>query len=359
MRQHKRLFIIVMTVGLLLVVATGAIAQTGDNPLPQPASDQYLVSGQIQNATTDQAAAEPLTVELHAFDSSFTRTETIETTSDEDGRFQFTLDAIEPDWVYMTTVTYGGLEYSSDIGRLNGDQPTLDLPLTVFEQTMDETAVSLNQLHITVALMGEQVRVSELYTFDNKETAVFVGASGTTDEGTVRLALPDVAQSPDFQRGFGGDNFFPANEILQTDAGWADTLPLRPGPGSLTLLVNYVVPSQGNLQLTRSLPYDTHNVTLVVPDGLAPGSAWQQDPSRMTGSGVTTSFSLASLTAGETLDIRLEGQPAALAAPGGSALSPWLAAAGVLLLVGLAAGRMVYLRRQNGETALKPEGVIY
>src|SRR5690606_28937627 len=99
-------------------------------------------------------------------------------------------------------------------------------------------------LHIIVQFGNGLVQVSELYQFSQNATVVYVGETGFSSDGTVRIAVPPDAGDPSFDRSFGGmESFFPADSVIPTGANeWSDTAPLRPGPGSLSLLVRYTMP---------------------------------------------------------------------------------------------------------------------
>src|SRR5690606_13840763 len=113
--------------------------------------------------------------------------------------------------------------------------------------------------------IGQQVQVSELYSFANGGTAVFTGSSAA---GGIEIALPAAAQTPTFERGMGPNSgYFPANDVVAQDGRWVDTTPLRPGPNSLTLRVTYQLPA-AKLDLSRVLPYPTNSVLIRVPDDL-------------------------------------------------------------------------------------------
>lgn len=306
---------------------------------------EATVTGSVRNATTGTAVSGPLTVQLHAFDSAFTRTESMTAQLDENGRFQFDLKDKPADWVYMATLSYEGIEYSSDIARLSSAGAVVDLPIQVYNQINTPDAIEISQLHVSLTFTGGQLQVSELYSFNNNSTAVFVGESGDFNQGTARILLPDNAQNVQFMRGFGGtDNFFPAEEVIQTANGWADTIPMRPGANSLTLLVNYTLPYADGMTIAHAVPYDTGMVLAALPDNgvVFGGDGWQQGTTQMTAAGTATlNYTLGDVPANGVVSFSLSGQPT-----GGSGNTSWLIGGGVLLAVLAMVGRFVWLRRQ-------------
>lgn len=330
--------------------------QDEDAMMRPPSLGQGVISGVVRNGSTGEPVTGSLEATLHAYNGSFTQADTFTTTLDADGRYQFQLDELPADWVYMTTLSYQGLEYTSDIGRLAPGVPALELPLTVFEQSTDAEAVTISQLHITVQYLDNELQVGELYSFNNNQTAVFVGERGDYTQGTVNVFLPEGAVDASFQRGFGQDNaFFPANEFIETSDGWADTLPLRPGPNTLTLLVTYRLPYRDGMIFAHPLPYATDSVNLVLPDGMEVSDRkWTDQGSQATASGVVRSFVRTSIAAGQMFEASLTGKPSgalsALASSSGDPSTQIAVGIGALLLVTAVGGRMVYFKRKRAET---------
>jgi hypothetical protein len=212
-------------------------------------------------------------------------------------------------------------------------------------------------MHIILVFDQNQVVVNELYVVGNNEAAVFVGETGDPEEGTFQLTIPDGAEQPSFQRGFGSvDSFVPATEVIQTDAGWADTLPLRPGMGSLTMLVQYALPYDDDLSISRPVNYDTNNVNLVVPEvgvSLAEGDGWVSGGSQTMEGGTVTSYAQMNIPAGQELVMNLEGRPrigntATANLVGGNTLELVIGLGAAALVIGIAA---VVIRRWR----LEPE----
>jgi hypothetical protein len=59
------------------------------------------------------------------------------TTLDTSGQYGFELTMAPPDLIYVVTVTYEGINYGSDFGRVERDQPVLELPVMVYDPTSD------------------------------------------------------------------------------------------------------------------------------------------------------------------------------------------------------------------------------
>ncbi len=314
------------------------------------------ISGYVQNGTFDSRFEGEMVVTLHVFNSSYTETNVMTTTLATDGSYTFSLTDMPTDWVYMTSVTFQGLEFTSDIGRFDSESVTLGLPITVYESTNDSDGVTIDQLHVSLTFVDGQMQVSELYTFDNRQTAVYIGTTNNLENGTIQVALPEGATNPIFERGMGpASGFFPANEFFQSGKNWLDTLPLRPGSNSLTLRVSYQLPYQNELQLSHALPYDTENIVLTMPEnGVSFDAAqWQQEATRSTvDNGLLRSYSRTNFDANGTINIPLSGQVETgadlqTAVSSTNPSTEWSIGIGLLLLL-IAVGTRLRLTRGKG-----------
>jgi len=321
-------------------------------PLPTAvaqSTQSVSIVGTVHNGTIDAPAQAGTEVILRAYNSSYTTAETMTTTLNRDGRFQFTLTDKPTDWFYLVSTDYQDLTFSSDIAAMSGSQP-LDLSLTIYEKTSDPASVRIDQVTLALTTVGQQVQVSELYTFANGGTAVFTGSS---DAGGVEIPLPNAALAPTFERGMGPNSgYFPANEVVQRNGRWYDTNPLRPGPNSLTLRVTYQLPASQSLDLSRELPYVTHAATVAVPDDgpqfVAAG--WQQQPTQSMGQrGAVLTYGLSDLEKSSQLTILFSGT--AVSQQTVTNAGAWFLSLAILLLAAFAALRLLR-PKPSGTSAL-------
>lgn len=279
------------------------------------------IAGVLVNGTTGERlpGAE---MTLRAFTPDFTQTLTLTATTDANGNYRFDLTDVPPDWVFLVNTAYNGLNFSSGADQLSRRSTALDLPVTVYEQTTDPAAPGIGQLHMVIEFIEDRLQVSELYIFNNNRNAVFIGESGDPAQGTVEIALPAGAENLSFQRSFGSlSNFLPADDFIQTERGWADTMPLRAGPGALSLLVRYTLPFSSGMTLAHPLYYDTTTSTLILPDNgvSVSNEPWTRQPSQQFGQNETfLNYSRAGLTAGEAIAVQLQGRPRVVAGTDGT-----------------------------------------
>jgi mono/diheme cytochrome c family protein len=276
--------------------------------------EEATVIGNIVNGTTGESFFEENAVaELRAYNQGLQETLVLTTPIDIEGGFLFELTDVPQDQFYRVSVFYNGVEFGSDFGGLTPTDPELELPITVFETSTDPTTLSIERLHQILSFFEGGVSVNELYVVNNNSETVYIGESGNADEGTFEMVLPGDAQEISFQRAFGSlDEFIPANELVFTGRGWADTFPLRPGPSSVILLASYVLPYEDGVTISHPILYSTSAVNLVVPDAgvaLTDEEEWVDMGQRSMGSINVSNFGKSDLPAGSVLTVNLEGEP--------------------------------------------------
>jgi mono/diheme cytochrome c family protein len=326
------------------------------------------ISGLVMNGSTGEALATG-TVLLRAFTADLQEAATMTTEVGEDGRFSFDLTDVSPDWVYLASTDFGDLSFSSNPDRLERRTPELDMPITVYETTSDPAAVNIDQVHMLLDFADDRLLVTEIYVLSNREPAVFVGASGNPDEGTFEIRLPEGAENVEFQRSFRSfESFLPATEVMPTDAGYADTVPIRPGDGAMNLLVTYDMAFEDGMVFEHPLAYAAANATAVLPEAGVElqGDGWEsQGAQQMGNAGTVLSYARPGLAAGESLNFVLNGRPSVPAAArvGGSGAGGGINETAALLLGGtiflaVLGGGAYMLNSWRGEEADEPEADV-
>ncbi len=310
--------------------------------------DAATITGIVTNATSGAAVGD-VSAQLRAFSPAIQEMLALTETVGTDGSFEFTVNDVAEDWVYLVNVTYEGLNYSSEVGQISPENSSLDLPVTVYDQTTDASSISIAQVHVVFDFPSTDVlQVTELYVFNNSGTAVFVGESGNPDEGVARINVPANAENLNFQRAFNAmDSFIPATEVIPVGDSYADTIALRPGRSNSSLVVNFTLPYDAGAEMAHSLSYPANSVTLILPDAgvnLLNADEWTEQAQDTT-SGMFFSYIKREVAAGTTLDVALEGEPEAITSTMGSSTvatprnqSTELIIGGIaLVLVGIAA----------------------
>lgn len=325
-----------------------------------------MIRGLVTNGSLAEPPGEAITVTLNAFTPDFQVVLTQTAAIEQDGSFQFLVSDVPPDLFYVVTALYGGVQFGSDFGELERGNPELELPFTVYDSTTDPIGVNIAQMHVILDFADDRLRVSELYQFGNNSLQVYAGPTGDPDEGTVEIMVPEGAQNLQFNHTFGSvENLLPTDSIVQTENGWADTLPVRPGLASLNLLVRYELPYDGGVSFSHPVGYEVADMNMVMADAgvqLQNDGSWTDGGSQLMGEQAFLTFTQTAVPAGSNISVSLEGDPQ-VTAPGGSAVAPprnttteLLFGAGLLLLVVASIGYYVNLRRQHRRG--EPEAVV-
>ncbi len=313
-----------------------------------------VISGQVINGTTVEPLAEgSVTLRGFTFDLEEIVNQTAEL--DAEGKFEFTVTDVLPDLVYIADVEYGDLSFNSNADQLTRVNPTLELPVIVYETTTDVSGINIAQLHVIFNLAEGELQVSEFYVFNNEDTAVFVGETGNVDDGVIKISLPAGAENISFQRAFGGfDRFVPAGEVIQTETGWSDTIPIQPGTASANLLVSYTLPYEDGLRLAHPIAYPINAASAMIPDvGVEfAGDNWVAQGGQTTSSGNILSYVNADTSNVDTLNITLSGKPQVIQDAQGNALivrdqNRELVIGSIVFLLALAIAGVVLYRWQH------------
>jgi hypothetical protein len=226
----------------------------------------------------------------------------VTTTLKADGTFQF--DDIDPSArvQYEPMAVYNNIAYFGDLDTaivLSAERPEADVNITIYETTEDPSDIRIERLHIVLDFVPGQVQVAELYILSNDGEQAY---GGTLEGGTLPLTEPPNAIS--FQPG--GD---PGRYLSLAD-GIADTMPIPPGQGTMESVIVYELAYDGELELSRPLPFDVSKVNVFLPaqagievsgDGIRSGEPFQSQGALMD------TFLADDLAAGEKLVLRLSG----------------------------------------------------
>jgi mono/diheme cytochrome c family protein len=324
------------------------------------------VSGQVINGSDNEPLTGGAEARLRAFTPELDVALDLTAPVDTDGFYQFDLEnEASPGWFYRVTVLHNGLEFNSNFDQLSRQNPALTLPVTVFDVTTDSQAIRIDQLHIIVDFIPGYIRVGQLYSFSNTAAAVYVGPTGDAANGSITISLPANAEDVFFERALGGmEQFVPVNEIIFTGSGYAYTLPLRPGQGSLNLLVQYVAPYESSVTLRHALPYDTQNINMVLPADsslrLRGDGDWREMEQAQFGQGTFRTYSGAPRSAGSEFVLSLSGRPSLVLGADGQPLAERdqtveLLLGGAALLLVIAAVAFFWQRQQQATAVATDE----
>lgn len=301
-----------------------------------PPPNQVTIQAQVVNGTAGMPAPPNLPITLYALDAGletviFTRT----TTADANGLVRFygldpTLDAI-----YALVADYQGAIYFSDPQRLPAAQLTLTLPLTIYESTTDASVIRIDQLHLILDVRQDSLLIEQVWVVSNISDRTFLNEDGTS----LLVAVPPDATEIRF------DSNEPFERYITVPNGFADTEAVRPGYRSHQILFSFVLPYNGqSLDVTLPLDYQAQNINLLMPDvGVRLSSDQLAAAGVRQAQGMTYQvFGAQAIAAGQSISFRLSRAASATA----SYNSSWVIAGGMLVLIAVLAGALIWRRRQ-------------
>jgi hypothetical protein len=220
-----------------------------------------VVEGKLVNGTADgQDPGSGLTVLLRVYRGELEE-DTLETTTDAEGRFRF--DGLDTDasLEYWPEAVYGGVSFSSAEPLQFGGEPiTVSTTITVYETTDDDSAIRLGSVHIIAESFGQVLRISEIHLLGNTGDRVYVGPDGDAGQGeTIFVPLPEQGVGVAFGEGVAADRF------VEVEGGLADTAPVLPGSESSLIFFSYHLMVTGEtVPLERRFSYPVTSLNILV-----------------------------------------------------------------------------------------------
>ncbi len=259
------------------------------------------VVGQVINGSEGGEIPEGLEITLHGFDAQQQVLQE-STTVGKDGTFRFEgLDPV-PGRLFVVSAEYGGVLYGSEVGHLMQGEP-VELPLTIYENTTDASELRVERLHLLFDFPAEGVmQVIELWLISNTGDRTITAAEGET---TYEVSLPEGAANLRFEDDVLGGRY------RETENGFADTVPVRPGSNVVQLVFSFELPYEKRLDFEQPLNYPVDSVVILVPEGgpQVSGEGVQDLGLReITGTNVQN-YSAGPYEAGEVLKVSLRGRP--------------------------------------------------
>jgi mono/diheme cytochrome c family protein len=313
---------------------TGTVAPSGEPRLETPAAatpslaPTGRIEGTIVNGTAGGSVPGGLEVTLHGLDGE-TEVVTETTTADASGSFTFNVPELVPGRLFVATVEHQGELYASEVAHLTGDEPSVSLPVTIFETTTDASAAQVDRLHLLVSIPGEGVlQVVELWILSNSGDRTIVppeggrGLGGTLPEGVAQLSFDEATPGERYE--VAGRDFY-------------DRRGLPPGVGTGEWVFSYVLAYDRRLDLERTTPYPIGSIVLIVPEGMSVTADGLVDTGSrdLQGESLHT-YSLGPIVGGGKVSLRLSGTGRS-----GTTVAPareWILGVAVLGVALIAAG---------------------
>ncbi len=236
--------------------------ENGFDPAPVVGSgDQKLISisGSVTNKTGGSIPPD-LQVVLYAFDQMhIVNTTTVEI--ELDGTYTFLNQVVETDQNIVATIDYLGITYSSDVIAGVTAQDHIDLPIEIFETDAQSSGLMVDRLHYFFErLDAATIRVVELYVISNQ--SLYTKIAQMEGGAVITFNIPKNAKNLVIQEGEIGKRF------IETDNGFGDTFPIKPGEELYQVLYSYTLPFQKKIELSNKISLDTNALVILVPQDL-------------------------------------------------------------------------------------------
>lgn len=303
------------------------------------------ITGALVNAS-DEMLKNPIEITLHGFDQmNIILTQT--TTVSADGVYAFDNVEMPEGRIFLTTVDYGGITYGSEVATVGPEPQDFDLPIEIFETSTDLGKLSVDRLHFFFEFLGpEIVRVVELYIVSNPTQNTIVAPEG--EQAVLRFTVPEGAANLEIQDGSIGERY------VQTEDGFADTAPIRPGMGNYQVLFSYEMPYSKKLELVRKMQLATNAVVILVPEnGLEiKGDTLEDAGTRDVQGTLYRLFNGSTMQAGDDLKLTITGKMVGEELNNTSGVLIGIGALGVVLVL---AGVWLYRRNAASQEEVELE----
>ncbi len=303
--------------------------------------ENFAIQGKLtMPASSSLAAGTSVTLETY---DNMQLSSAVDAAVNEDGSFTFENVEAEVGRVYLVTLTYGGVLYSSDpihmTDVVSGQPVAIEIPIA--DTTTDSSLLMIDRMHIFFDFPTDTqtLQVVELYIIDNPTDRVMVSPDGQTP--VVSYELPEGALNLAFQDGQIGERF------VLTETGFGDNEPIPPGAG-FQVLFAYELPytNKAKFDLPISLPVQA--AVVMVPEGLKLKSDQliSSGPTTMQGMSIEV-FTASNLSGGTALSLNLSGRPGMGTTSGTE--NNWIALVigGVALAAALGGAGWFILRRRT------------
>jgi mono/diheme cytochrome c family protein len=308
----------------------------------EPTAQVGRIEGQISNGTPGGARPGALDVTIVGFDSDqpvFNQ----DVTADSDGSYSVEGLEIVPGRIYGAIVEYAGVPYYSSAGHLLEEEPTLQLPITVYETTADIDTVRVDRLHLIFDFSVEgQVEVSQLWIISNSGDRTVVQPDG---QNAIPIELPSGAANLRFADQTADALYTP------TATGFVMHEPVRPDD-ALEMIFSFTLP------YTRSLKYEQMmtlpvGAVVILTDQNAPeisGEDLSLSGEQPMGDIVLQTYQRPGLEKGAVLKLSLSGRAASAATTSPS--TNLVIGIGALALALIVVGLGLRQFRKEGEPAI-------
>jgi len=280
-----------------------------------------------QTAPAHPVAGQPVRLEIVEPTANSTRI----TTTDAQGRFAFTGLPVGGPRVFLVQVDYGGIPYTAKVA-LSAAAPVRDVPMSVFVTNTDRTAVHGTVVFAVFELIHDVLRVSVVEQLENATDQTVA----VTNEDPMVFPLPLISPAPRRAPSASVEFVGGWREPRVNDNTITDTIPVLPGITEVAYAFGVEARTR-TATLQWKFPYGATEINFLVDPNLRVSAPGLQADGIVTERGRRYArWSGGSVSAGEAVDVRLDGLPVPT--------PRWLEIALGVLALALASGLILVLR---------------
>jgi hypothetical protein len=213
------------------------------------------ITGSVSNGSQQDTIMAGFDIEVQKF-SGANLLDTVQTQTDEKGRFDFQDLETDPNFAYYLRAVYKEIGYSSEAIVLDADNSSKSINLKVYEKSDDPSKVLIINYHIIIRREPVGLEVQEILSVRNGEPYTYVGIGGSTLEVT----LPEEAENFSLGSGYEWIDY----SILDNTVKFS--VPVDPDEVSIVYYYDLKVDEQ-SYEFTRKMDYHAEklDIILVVP----------------------------------------------------------------------------------------------
>jgi mono/diheme cytochrome c family protein len=288
-------------------VAATQIAATALTVTPDLTTTPEIVTGTVSGQITNGSGGKiptDINIVLHGY-INMSETINLTTTLKADGTYEFTDVPLQDGIAFIISMQVEGTVYNSDVATYDGTTTAFELPLTVYDVTIDTSSISADRMHIFFDFTNPGVvQVIEIYIISNSSNKAVVSAGA--GQAVQTYILPEGATNLQFDSGEIG------NPYIQTDNGFGDPTSILPGASSYQMLFAFDMAYGKKLEIKQPLNVAVGSVILMVPDGIKASSDQLTDGGLKDVQGKSYSmYTSSNLAAGDTLTLTISGTASA------------------------------------------------
>lgn len=265
-----------------------------------------------------------------------------ETTVLGDGTFRFDAIKGENNITFLTSTSYQNIVYYSKPVAFDPAVNDYSLPITVYATTVDQTNLSVTQLHIQFDFStAGKITIQNIFVVVNSG---FESVSVATDGTSIPfIQIPQGAEEVQFN--LAGGSSSPA----QAKNGFA----LLPGVDKqYGIIATYSFPFSNTLNFSQELVLPVKTVSIVAPEGILIKSKQLSDAGTSISDGTTYHLYQAdNLVAGSSLSMTISGKPGETAGLIISTQTVYRIILGLLGFLLIALGIILYFQNRKNSLA--------